>query len=236
MTTPFTVDLISDLNLEDHHLFDWTGKSTSLFCVVAGNISSDLGVVRRVLQHLGDCYRGVFYIDGSLEHSVLKDYEDRVSDISRICREIEPVIYLHNHVVILNGYAFAGINGWYGNRETTSNLLDEALAEEYRHIDQIYLNSTIKKLQDYEEVKQIVIISNSIPTEYLNYGSSRVEFPEKLGPSLCLLADSRHLVNNWLFGSSPILVDAVVNDRRYCNNCSEGPGSPYWPKRIILRD
>jgi hypothetical protein len=234
MSLPFSVDLISDLNLEDHTPFDWTGRATSLFCVVAGNISSDLAVVTRVLGHLADCYRGIFYIDGSLEHPNLKDYNDRVDALAEICKRIEPVIYLHNHVVILNGCAFVGSNGWYGNRPAITSLMDEALVEEYRHIDQIYLTNTIKKLQGYAEVKKIVIISNSIPTEYLNYGNSSVEFPERLGPSLCLLSDSKHLVNNWLFGSSLITVDTVINDRHYCNNCSPGTAVPYWPKRIVL--
>lgn len=232
MNSPFSVDLISDLNLTDHDIFDWVGKPTSLFCIVAGNISSDLKVVRRVLEHLGDQYRGVFFIDGNLEHSELHKYEDRVREIKKICSEIEPIIYLHNHVIILDGYAFVGCNGWYGNKDTT-NPTDKAYIEEYRLDDLSYLTNSIKKLQNYEEVKSIIIVTNSIPTEYLSYNSPNVKFPERLGPGLSLLTDSDHKVTHWLFGCEAIDIDTKINDRHYVNNASHS-GRPYWPKRIVI--
>jgi hypothetical protein len=179
MAEPFTVDLISDLNLSEHDQFDWTGKPTSLFCVVAGNISSDTKVIQRVLEHLGDCYRGVFYIDGPTEHPNLRLYNGRTAEIKRICADIEPVIYLHNHVIILNGYAFVGCNGWYGNRDA-NNIIELRLVEEYRMDDLAYLTNSVKRLQEYAEVKQIIIVTNSIPTEYLSYNSPKLSFQEKI--------------------------------------------------------
>lgn len=233
MTLPFSVDLISDLNLTDHDLFDWTGKPTSLFCVVAGNISSDLQVVRRVLEHLGDLYRGVFYIDGALEHVRLSNYEQRIEEIRNICNSIEPVIYLHNHVIILDGYAFVGCNGWYGNKNVTTNILDMAYVEEYKMDDLAYLSGSLKKLQNYEEVHTIIMVTNSIPTEYLSYNSPNIKFPERLGPGLSLLTDTDHKVTHWLFGCDAIEVDATISDRRYVNNPCYAR-RPYWPKRIIV--
>ena len=83
MNIPFSIDLISDLNLSVTDQFDWTGKSTSLFCVVAGNVSDDLTVVDRVIGHLNEVYRGVLYIDGSLEHRNLFDYDDTIDQIKK---------------------------------------------------------------------------------------------------------------------------------------------------------
>ena len=192
MTTniAFTVDLISDLDLSTHDIFDWTGKASSLFCIVAGNISSDMAVVKRVLEHLGDCYRGIFYIDGDLEHRTSDDYDNRILELKAICNSIEPVIYLHNHVVILNNVAFVACNGWYGDVGEVVTVGDWATVEGHRLDDLSYLSNSIKRLQSYQEVFNIVLISHSIPTEYLSYNSTKVKFPEKLGPGLALVSDT----------------------------------------------
>ena len=49
----FTFDLISDLHLGPTDTFDWTGLATSPLCVVAGDISMDVEIVRETLEHLG---------------------------------------------------------------------------------------------------------------------------------------------------------------------------------------
>jgi len=51
----FGFDLISDLELTDSDVFDWEGKSTSLFCLIAGNISDNLRVVQKTLKILSKC-------------------------------------------------------------------------------------------------------------------------------------------------------------------------------------
>ena len=38
-------DIISDLNLQPDDSFNWENKATSLYCIVAGNNSSDLRTV-----------------------------------------------------------------------------------------------------------------------------------------------------------------------------------------------
>ena len=45
-------DVISDLNLDAEDSFDWEGKATSLYLIIAGNISSDLRVIHQTLVHL----------------------------------------------------------------------------------------------------------------------------------------------------------------------------------------
>ena len=54
-------DVIGDLNLSINDSFNWENKATSLYCIVAGNISTNLRVVRQTLLHLGQFYQGVFY-------------------------------------------------------------------------------------------------------------------------------------------------------------------------------
>ena len=45
-------DLISDLNLSPEDSFNWEGKATSLYCIIAGNISEDLRTIKQTLSHL----------------------------------------------------------------------------------------------------------------------------------------------------------------------------------------
>jgi len=229
----FAVDLISDLNLTDLDHFDWTGKSTSLFCVVAGNVSDDMTVLRTTLQHLGDNYRGVLFIDGSLEHKNLEDYEDRVEQIKEICDDLQNVVYIHNHIVILNHVAFVGCNGWYGNRKTLEAAEDLDYLKRYRSDDIGYLSVTIKQLQDNPDCRKIVLVTNSIPSEYLGFNSPHVNVPPELNLSLCLLFDRGEKVTKWLFGTTDIDVDVELNNRQYVNNPVK-PGLLYWPKRIKL--
>jgi len=229
----FGIDLISDLNLTDLDHFDWTGRATSLFCVVAGNVSDDMRVLKTTLQHLGDNYRGVLFIDGSLEHKRLEDYELRVQELKELCDEINNVVYIHNHIVILNGVAFIGCNGWYGNRKQIETVEDLEYLEKYRSDDLSYLSVTVKQLQDNSECKKIVIVTNSIPSEYLGFKSPHVNFPPELNLSMCLLFDRDNLITKWLFGTSDLDVDVTLNNRQYANNPVK-PGLLYWPKRIDL--
>lgn len=233
MSESFYVDLISDLHLTDSDTFDWEGKSTSLFCVVAGNISDDLEVLHRTLKHLGDNYRGVFYIDGSLEHSDLSEYDSRILSIRKICDSLNNVVYLHNHVVILNGIAFVGVNGWYGNRKQLNEPEDAEYIEMYKKDEVNYLSNTIKQLQGHDEVNKIIIISNSMPSKYLGFNSPKVNFPDDENLALSLLFDYGVMVKAWLFGTDDIDVDVEVGSRRFVNN-PVMPGLLYWPKKIAV--
>jgi hypothetical protein len=233
MNDAYFVDLISDLNLTSADQFDWTEKATSLFCVVAGNISDDLKVLESVLGHLSKNYRGVFFIDGSLEHKNLENYESRILDIKTICDDIDGVVYLYNHVVILNGVAFIAANGWYGNRKNIDTFEDLEYVERYMTEDVEYLSASIKKLQTHQDVKKIVVVTNSMPSDYLGFNSPNVNFSGVLKPALGLVFDTNYKVENWLFGTNDIEVDVTLANRRYVNNPVVS-GLLYFPKRIVI--
>ena len=233
MHDTLSIDLISDLNLTDSDMFEWEGKSTSLFCVVAGNISDDMLVLENALEHLSNSYRGVFFIDGSLEHIRLEDYDIKIDQIKQICEKLNNVVYLHNHLVILNGVAFIGCNGWYGNRKSLTNIEDLDYIDRFRSEDLGYLGNSIKRVQAMDEVKKVVIISNSMPGEYFGFNSPNVEFPNELNLSLGLLFDKKSKIKKWVFGTNDLVVDVEINDRQYVNN-PVIPGLLYFPKKIDI--
>lgn len=227
----FSVDLISDLQLDDTDKFDWTNQATSLFCCIAGNISNDLQVVKNVLLHLGSIYRGVFYIDGTGEHVSLAEYETRVRDIAKICKTSSNVVYLHNHVVLLNGHAFIGINGWYNNTNKLSTLKDMIMLENLMNDDLGYLSSSIRNLQLHGDAKKLIIVSGCVPNSNVLYSKENTH--DLSEPSIALIMDTDRKVSHWLYGGTDIISDAVHNNRRYVNN-PRIKGQPYYAKRIVI--
>lgn len=230
---PVSFDLISDLNLKRTDLFDWTGKSTSLHCIVCGNVSDDLEVLKRTLSHLSHNYKNVIFIDGSLEHPNILNYPDRVDEIKSICKNIPGVIYLHNHVVLMNDTAIIGCNGWYGNIDEKESVLKSKIIQTFREQDIGYLISAIETLQINPKIEKIVIATNSVPSKILSFNSESIEFPDDVGPALCLLNDLNHKVIGWIFGTDYITIDCVKNKRFYVNNPKSNK-EPYWPKRVEI--
>jgi hypothetical protein len=111
----FAFDLISDLHVETWDQFDWHHQATSPVCIVAGDIARDRDTVTRTLRHLGKCYQAVFYIDGNDEHyNYLEDLGSSYSDLVRRIKRIPNIVYLQDNVVIVDGVAILGTNGWFG--------------------------------------------------------------------------------------------------------------------------
>ena len=111
-------DYISDLFLSPDESFNWENKATSLYCIVAGNISSDLRTLYQTLAHLGKHYQGVFYIPGILEYETTDSITIRTEEIISIVSNIKNVCLLHQHVAIVDGIAIVGINGWSNAGDT----------------------------------------------------------------------------------------------------------------------
>lgn len=225
----FGFDIISDLNLGPDDDFDWTGKPTSLFCVIPGNISSDINIINKTLRHLSTMYHGVFYIDGSLEIHDIYQRDLRVKEIQKICTNYKNTIYLHNNVVVVDGVALVGINGWYNNYHNNS-IVDDFHAKCFRFDDIGYLEKTIEKLQLHNDVKAIIIVSNCVPFKELYFGECNMG-DEDINPGYVLYKDTEHKVRKWVYGTYDKIVDTTVNGINYINN-SRFNKNPYYAKRI----
>lgn len=223
-------DLISDLNLSPNDEFDWENKATSLYCLVAGNISDDFKTVIKTLHHLSSFYQGVFYIPGSLEYKNTEDIDKRTNEICRTCLQISNVAVLHQHVVIIDGVAILGVNGWYGNY-TPEGGIDELHMQGKRHEDIFYLRNSLNKLQKHLDVKKILILSNSVPGENLYFGEIPNDVRQQLPLNLTLETDTEHKISHWAFGTYGKIVDTAINDINYVNNPKLNR-DPYWAKRI----
>lgn len=224
-------DIINDLHLTSSDKFIWEGKATSLYCLVTGNISDDPKIIHRTLSYLSTLYQGVFYIDGSREHTDLINRSDKTDELQKICNTINNTVYLYSEVVIMNGIAIIGINGWYGNYPVVT-LADDLLIETYRREDIVYLSNLIKKLQLHVDVKEIIVISNSVPNKELYFGEAS-GLVDDLCPTLCLRGDTEKKVKYWTFGTYDKKVDITINDINFISN-PYNKDQPYWPSRIVI--
>lgn len=257
-----TLDLISDLNIIDS--FEWEGQPESLMCMVAGNICSDRQVLYDTLQHLSKQYKHVFFVDGPLDHKwEMEDLPWSFVDLVDRMEQMENVTYLHNQVCILNGVAIVPVNGWYSFDFNTAfdldyqwqwmkengyiNRMEDVMRlMSYGLSDARYLDKTIEKMQDMKDVKEIVIVSSTVPdVSFVEHDTMLQDTP------LINLMGNRHLikaldydvnkkVSTWMFGTYAHPTDEIRNNIRFVSNPRGIPEDllswpAYHPKRIQVQ-
>lgn len=228
MTVGF--DVISDLALSPEDSFNWAGKAESLYCIIAGNISNDLRTIQQTLVHLSHFYQGVFYVTGDLEYENVPNISARSRDIAVMCQNIRNISLLYNHVVIIDGVAVMGANGWYGHH-ASDDLIKAALVEGRQFDDVTYLGQSLDRLQLHLDVKKIIVVTHSVPGPDLYFGEEDMDIYDQMPPSTCLVNDTMKKVTHWVFGRYNKEVDTTINGINYVNN-SYFKRSPYWAKRI----
>jgi len=223
-------DIINDLYLEPEESFNWENKATSLYCIVSGNVSSDMRTLRQTLAHLSHFYQGIFYIDGPLEFNNAISIGKRYQEITNICRMIHKVVFLRTQVIIMNGIGIIGANGWFNH--TFNDYIKNANLEQYKMQDLAYLLHGVKNMQIHNDVKKILIVSGTVPNETFYFG----EEPESQNDTpldLVLKADSMDKIKYWSFGSYKKIVDTKINDINYINN-PYIKKQPFYAKRVAL--
>jgi predicted phosphodiesterase len=256
-------DLISDLHLETWPTeFDWTYQATSPVCVVAGDVTRDPDILVRTLKHLGKCYQAVFYIDGNDEHySQLEDLGHSYSDLHKRLRRIPNVVYLQDNVVIVDGVAILGTNGWWGfdfdlgidpeqasqwaqERYCISESATKGIAR-MSNTDSTYMISSVAKLQTHKEVQKIVMVTHTVPDPALIAHDIDLEGTMRfntMGNRLmmqAMAADTENKLHTWCFGHYHGSVDQVRSGIRFVNNCRGRGDTPYaksvyYPQRIVV--
>lgn len=259
----FAFDLISDLHVETWGgQLDWSGRATSPVCVVAGDIARDRSIVLRTLRHLGQCYQAVFYIDGNDEHAdSLGDLNNSYRDLARKITRIPNVVYLQDNVIVIDGVAILGTNGWWGF-DFDLSIDSEASAEWYKDkfelsssavrsiakmatTDSLYMGTSIKRLQTHRDVKKIVMVTHTVPDPALISHDIALEGQPRMntmGNRLMMQAlalDTENKIDTWCFGHYHGSVDQVRSGIRFVNNCrgradTQYAQHVYHPKRIVI--
>jgi len=250
----FTFDLISDLHVDAWPLMDWSVQPTSPVCVVAGDISRDRRHTVETLRELGRSYQAVFYIDGNDEHqshlgNLGYSYADLVHKINRIPN----VVYLQDNVVVVEGVAILGTNGWWGfdfdlgidptgsaqQFQEQHNLSNEAVKVISRmaNTDAMYMVNSVKRLQTHPDVKKIVMVTHTVPDPSLIAHDISLEGKlafNTMGNRImqqALAVDSEQKIHTWCFGHYPGSIDQMRGGVRYVNNC-RGSSNGAWAQHV----
>jgi hypothetical protein len=250
----FTFDLISDLHVDAWPAVDWSVMPTSPVCVVAGNISRDRRLVLETLRELGRSYQAVFYVDGNQEHeSNLANLGYSYADLAHKINRIPNVVYLQDNVIVIDGIAILGTNGWWGfdldlgidptgsaqQFQEQHNLSSEAVKAISRmsNTDAMYMVNSVKRLQTHPDVKKIVMVTHTVPDASLISHDVNLEGRlafNTMGNRLmqqALTVDSEHKIHTWCFGHYPGSVDQIRDGIRYVNNC-RGRGDTAWCQHV----
>lgn len=258
----FAFDLISDLHMETWSDFDWTDQPTSPYCVVAGDVARDQSIVVDILKHLGQCYQGVFYIDGNDEHRYnLENLGESYQTLSRAIEPLENVVFMQDNVVIINGVALLATNGWWTYDFDPSLDYEQSLTwhQERMQIsassansvtgvayhDAAYMINSVQKLQTHRDVKSIVLISHTVPAPWIIehdidlVGTWRYNCMGNAHIQSALNEDTEQKVRAWCFGHYHKSIDQIHGGVRYVNNCRGRGDTPwnqsaYYPKRIEI--
>lgn len=221
-------DILSDLRLDPNETFNWENKATSLYCVLAGNVTHNMRTLWQTLGHLSKFYQGIFYIPGPLEYVSGDDVEKRTADIQQIASRVPNVAVLHQHVVIVDGIAILGCNGWEDENPNFQHLLTSLRLD-----DIAYLNKSIDKLQRHIDVKKILVVSSGVPKKELYFGLVPPIAKDRIDLDFALGNDTEHKVSHWAFGTTEKIVDTKINNVNYINN-PYFRKLPYWAKRISI--
>ena len=260
----FAFDLISDIHTETWPDFNWTGRATSPYCVVAGDLARDREAVTNTLRHLGQCYQAVFYVDGNDEHRYFyDDLNNSYADLASRIRKIPNVVFLQDNVVVVDGVAILGTNGWWTydfdpgidteqtsqwfQEQTGVNNLVTRCVNRMAMTDATYMLSSVRRLQTHNDVKKIVCVTHTVPNSSLvshDIGLANTFRFNTKGNSLmmrALAADTEKKMHTWCFGHYHGSIDQIQQGIRFVNNC-RGRGDTEWrqyvyhPLRIVIDD
>ena len=168
---------------------------------------------------------------------------------------------MQDNVVIINGIAILATNGWWGFDFDTDLDTDQSrmwycdkndvptfVADSITSLalnDTAYMVNSVRKLQTYQDVKSIIIVTHTVPAPWLvNHDIDLVDTWRfnQLGNKhmrLVLEEDTEHKIKTWCFGHYHKSVDRFQDGIRYVNNCrgrgdTDWSQSPYYPKRIAI--
>jgi hypothetical protein len=206
------------------------------------------------LKHLANCYAAVFYIDGNDEHTynyhrIGESYQELARSINRLNR----VTYLQDNVIVIDGVAILGTNGWWGydldeniNRDDCKQHMTDWYAKvmpgfeinpeeisDMSRRDVAYLINSVRRLQTHNDVKKIVIVTHTVPSAHLIRHdlelANTTQF-NHMGNRLMHLVhtnDTERKINTWCFGHYHGNVDKTIEGIRFVNNCRGRGDSPY---------
>jgi hypothetical protein len=261
----FDFDLISDLHLDqwlDNQQVSFNGIGTSLNCIVAGDVSSNIKTTRDFLYQLSNHYKQVIFVDGNQEHQI--DYSNIIENCEWLEQELSEksnITYLWDSTAVFGSTAIVGSNGWWtfdycepllsrfeqieefckmddSTQSTAVSIWDEAVENSE------FLTNVITEFNKIDIIKDIVIITHTLPrkdlitpTSFMNTGDLTKLYNSTLED--VLKADVNKKITTWCFGHyHSEACDKIIDEVRYISHPRGKPNDTvfpiYYPKLITL--
>ena len=198
---------------------------------------------------------GVFYIDGNEEHkNYYEDLSESYRDLYQRVSQIKNVVYLQDNVVIVNGVAILGTNGWWTYDFDPHMSVDQSVQHIQDHFlisrsaatnitgiayhDAAYLIKSVEKLQKHSEVKSIVLVSHTVPAPWLIAHDPDLVDTWKFNGmgnthiSMAIDEDTENKVKMWCFGHYHQPTTRSLGNIQYVSN-PRGRGDTRWRQSIF---
>ena len=256
-------DLISDLHVDTwDEKFSWEGKATSLYAVVAGDITRDRSQIRKTLEEISKHYVMTMFVDGNDEHRWgLDDLKTSYETLQEDIGQIEDFIFLLDDCLVIDNVAFVGTNGWTCFEFSEDNTYVDSkrwMEQQYKismyatqqmeamaMSDAGFLCRTVKKLQTHPDIKKIVLVSHFVPNiKLLKHdihldGNYRLNCSGNSFLTKCVDEDLEKKIDTWCFGHYHSDLEMNIDGIRYINNARGRGGTDwckpvYYPKRIEI--
>jgi hypothetical protein len=185
----------------------------------------------QVLIHLSGKYQAVFFVPGKLEYEQCESLSVRTKELLAITDGIPNVSILYNSVIVVDGVALLGSNGW-GNIENTLDSKNITMTAA-KYEDFTYLVSCLGKLQKHLDVKKVVVITSAVPKEELYFGEVPTNVVDQIPLHNILESDTEKKVSHWIFGTYDKPVDTTIDNINYISN-SKNQYGPYHAKRLSI--
>jgi hypothetical protein len=185
----------------------------------------------QVLIHLSSKYQAVFFVPGKLEYEQCESLSVRTKELIAVTEGIPNVSILYNNVIVVDGVALLGSNGW-GNIENTLDSKNITMTAS-KYEDFTYLVSCLGKLQKHLDVKKVVVITSAVPKEELYFGEVPANVVDQIPLYNILESDTEKKVTHWIFGTYDKPVDTTIDNINYISN-SKNQYGPYHAKRLTI--
>jgi len=251
--------------------FDWEWyqrKNVELgnILIIAGDTSNNPDLTIKVVNQASDLYDYVFFIDGNHEHYNKKLYSENIKLFEDHYSQNYSSNYLNqnNPCKIVERTAFLGACGWYDWRcyedegfaasEAKEDwkrglndkciIFDQGDPEVLAFRDAKILSDKVSKLQNDDNIDNIVIITHSSPLKTLMV-VSQDPFWNRLTPSFVntqmsnvIKVDVKNKIKYWIYGHTHFRKTEKISNITFLNNAygyiGEFPNEVWTLKQIEM--
>lgn len=213
-------------------------KTDSPYLIIAGDIGDELLYSIEYLNEISKYYEYILFVDGNHEHVDIypnlyeKKYINNLIDNHKI-------LYLSNTPYKIKNTIFIGVCGWWDYNNSDLETIDKChnyfdnwikhftLEDSKKFINNVinksieeieYLDSNIKKYMNDDSVKNIVIVTHTLPTkEFFDEDKNKIELATECNSKFENLL-KYDKISHWIFGHTHTQWEKKINNIEFiCN-------------------